>query len=64
MVHTYYDHVSVLKFIERNWELPPLTRRSRDRLPNPKALPDNPYVPVNGPAIGDLFEMFDFRKAK
>jgi len=64
VVHAYYDHVSVLKFIERNWGLPPLTRRSRDRLPNPKQMPDNPYVPVNGPAIGDLFEMFDFKKAK
>jgi len=27
--HTYGDHVSVLKFIERNWDLPPLTGRSR-----------------------------------
>jgi phospholipase C len=64
VVHAYYDHVSVLKFIERNWGLPPLTQRSRDRLPNPKANAANPYVPVNGPAIGDLFEMFDFKKAK
>ena len=62
--HAYYDHVSVLKFIERNWGLPPLSSRSRDRLPNPRAKADNPYVPVNGPAIGDLFEMFDFKHAK
>ncbi|HEY1721215.1 MAG TPA: alkaline phosphatase family protein [Magnetospirillaceae bacterium] len=61
VVHTYYDHVSILKFIERNWGLPALTRRSRDRLPNPKTAQGNPYVPVNGPAIGDLFEMFDFK---
>ncbi len=60
VVHTYYDHVSILKFIERNWGLPALTRRSRDRLPNPKTAPGNPYVPVNSPAIGDLFEMFTF----
>jgi phospholipase C len=58
--HTYSDHVSILKFIERNWGLPPLTNRSRDNLPNPIARRDNPYVPVNMPAIGDLFDMFHF----
>jgi phospholipase C len=58
--HTYADHVSILKFIERNWRLQPLTRRSRDNLPNPRAEHDNPYVPVNSPAIGDLFDLFDF----
>jgi len=60
VVHTYYDHVSILKFIERNWRLKPLTARSRDNLPNPVAHDDNPYVPRNSPAIGDLFDMFDF----
>jgi len=60
VVHTYFDHVSILKFIERNWRLKPLTDRSRDNLPNPKADKDNPYVPRNSPAIGDLFHMFDF----
>ena len=25
-----------------------------------RTLKDNPYVPVNSPAIGDLFDMFDF----
>ncbi len=60
VVHTYYDHVSILKFIERNWMLRPLSARSRDNLPNPIASRDNPYVPRNRPAIGDLFEMFDF----
>jgi phospholipase C len=60
VVHTYNDHVSILKFIERNWHLEPLTGRSRDNLPNPRAHKDNPYVPVNAPAIGDLFDMFDF----
>jgi phospholipase C len=60
VVHTYYDHASVLKFIERNWHLPPLTDRSRDRLPNPVSAASNPYVPLNMPAIGDLFEMFTF----
>jgi phospholipase C len=60
VVHTYYDHVSVVKFIERNWLLAPLTNRSRDNLPNPRSDDDNPYVPTNMPAIGDLFDMFDF----
>jgi phospholipase C len=58
--HTYTDHVSILKFIERNWELQPLTGRSRDNLPNPVADDDNPYVPQNSPAIGDLFDFFHF----
>jgi phospholipase C len=58
--HTYTDHVSILKFIERNWQLKPLTDRSRDNLPNPRSDDDNPYVPENKPAIGDLFDLFDF----
>jgi phospholipase C len=58
--HTYADHVSVLKFIERNWNLQPLTNRSRDNFPNPKSDWDNPYVPKNSPAIGDLFDLFNF----
>ncbi|MGA2099129.1 MAG: alkaline phosphatase family protein [Candidatus Acidiferrum sp.] len=58
--HEYADHVSILKFIERNWNLPPVTRRSRDNFPNPITRWDNPYVPVNSPAIGDLFDFFDF----
>jgi phospholipase C len=60
VVHSYADHVSILKFIERNWQVAPLTGRSRDNLPNPRASADNPYVPVNSPAIGDLFDMFSF----
>ena len=60
VVHSYTDHASILKFIERNWGLLPLTGRSRDNLPNPRTLKSNPYVPVNCPAIGDLFDMFDF----
>jgi len=59
VVHSYTDHVSILKFIERNWRLQPLTARSRDNLPNPRMSHHNPYVPVNGPAIGDLFDMFE-----
>ncbi|MEA2829447.1 MAG: hypothetical protein QOF22_195, partial [Bradyrhizobium sp.] len=61
VVHTYYDHVSITKFIERNWGLKPLSSRSRDNLPNPIAdEDDNRYVPRNMPAIGDLMEMFHF----
>ncbi len=59
VVHTYYDHVSILKFIEKNWGLSPITSRSRDNLPNPVASDDNPYVPQNSPAIGDLTDMFN-----
>jgi phospholipase C len=58
--HTYTDHVSILKFIERNWRLKPLTERSRDNFPNPRVDDDNPYVPLNSPALGDLFDVFRF----
>ena len=61
--HTYTDHASILKFIERNWRLKPLTHRSRDNLPNPiTPHGGNPYVPVNMPAIGYLFDMFHFER--
>jgi phospholipase C len=60
VTHTYADHVSLLKFIERNWKLRPLTDRSRDNLPNPKMREDQAYVPANMPALSDLFDMFDF----
>ena len=58
--HTYSDHVSILKFIERNWNLPAITNRSRDNFPNPKSERDNPYVPINSPAIGDLLDLLGF----
>jgi acid phosphatase len=58
--HAYSDHGSILKFIEKNWRLPPLSSRSRDNLPNPIARRDNPYVPTNGPAISDMTTLFDF----
>jgi phospholipase C len=60
VVHEYDDHASIVKFIERNWNLQPITNRSRDNLPNPHQLRTNPYVPVNAPAIGDLFGTFRF----
>jgi len=55
--HSYTDHVSILKFIEANWKLPPLTSYSEDNLPNPAP---GVYVPSNRPAIGDLMTLFDF----
>jgi phospholipase C len=59
--HTYTDHVSTLKFIEANWGLTPITKRSRDNLPNPLT-GSSPYIPVNSPAIGDLMDLFVFPK--
>jgi phospholipase C len=58
--HTYADHVSILKFIERNWSLGTITTRSRDNFPNPISTQGNPYVPTNSPAISDLFDLFQF----
>jgi hypothetical protein len=47
--------------IERNWYIEPLTERSRDNLPDPEYDSKvSKYAPVNGPAIGDLFDLFDF----
>ncbi len=60
VAHNYSDHVSVLKFIERNWTLNPVTNRSRDNFPNPIVSSANVYVPNNSPAISDLFELFNF----
>jgi phospholipase C len=59
--HEYADHVSILKFIERNWRIGKVSGRSRDNFPNPITF-FNPYVPVNGPAISDLFDLFDFQQ--
>jgi phospholipase C len=59
MSHEYSDHASIVKFIERNWKLPKLSNRSRDNLPNPETSDENPYVPQNRPAIGDLWGNFD-----
>ncbi len=58
--HEYTDHASIIKFIERNWDLAKISNRSRDNLPNPMTSVDNPYVPKNRPALGDLFASFDF----
>ncbi len=61
--HVYNEHSSFVKFVERNWMLhTTLSTRSRDNLPNPRMGDDddNQYVPRNMPAIGDLFDLFDF----
>ena len=60
IAHNYSDHASIVKFIERNWSLPTISNRSRDNYPNPKVHEDDPYVPVNSPAISELFELFSF----
>jgi phospholipase C len=58
--HEYGDHVSIDKFIERNWSIGPISNRSRDNLPNPKGNLEDIWVPTNRPAIDDLFAMFNF----
>jgi phospholipase C len=62
VTHDYADHVSIDKFIERNWNTGTISYRSRDNFPNPITRKGNPYVPINGPAITDLFGAFDFKK--
>ena len=61
--HSYADHVSIIKFIERNWNLPTITATSRDNFPNP-VVGSNPYVPNNSPALDDLFDAFNFGGVK
>jgi phospholipase C len=62
--HTYSEHSSFVKFVERNWMLDTkLSDRSRDNLSNP-VQDGHSYVPRNMPAIGDLFDLFDFGKSK
>lgn len=58
--HIYAEHSSFVKFVERNWMLDTtLSFRSRDNLANPDQDRDS-YIPRNMPAIGDLFDLFDF----
>jgi phospholipase C len=58
--HVYNEHSSFVKFVERNWMLDTtLSDRSRDNLSNP-IQGEHSYVPRNMPAIGDLFDLFDF----
>jgi phospholipase C len=60
VVHSYGDHASFIKFVNKNWGLPPITSFTRDNLPNPVQTGANPYVPTNGPAIDDLTTYFNF----
>jgi phospholipase C len=62
--HVYADHVSFLKFIERNWHVPAVSPSGRDNLPNPVSFERNPYVPVNSPAIGDMMDLFNFNDGR
>src|SRR5215467_13994086 len=59
--HNYADHVSILKFIEHNWQLPTISGRSRDNRRNPtyNTAVSN-YAPTNSPALSDLFDLFNF----
>jgi phospholipase C len=59
--HSYADHVSIIKFIERNWGLGTIGPHTRDNFPNP-VVGSNPYVPTNSPALDDLFDAFNFGK--
>jgi hypothetical protein len=43
--------------------VPKLSARSRDNLPNP-VQPAGTYVPVNGPAVGDLRNLFNFARLR
>ena len=68
--HVYNEHSSFVKFIERNWMLnTTLSSRSRDNLPNPEqdngeSADGHSYIPRNMPAIGDLFDLFQFKDKK
>ena len=42
VAHQYSDHASIVKFIERNWNLPHVSNRARDNLPNPVLLRPTP----------------------
>lgn len=50
-------------FVERNWNVSPVSGRSRDNLPNPQMAQANPYVPEISTAISDLFELLSFNQS-
>lgn len=59
--HIYHNHASLLKFIQRNWKLAPLSGRSRDNHPIPVTTSADLYKPINRtPSIGDLMTLFAF----
>ena len=43
--HSYTDHASILKFIEANWRLAPVSPNGRDALPTPLRLTIVPMFP-------------------
>jgi hypothetical protein len=45
---------------ERNRHLNTVTDRTHDNFPNPVTGPNNPYAPINTPALTDLFDLFQF----
>ena len=58
--HNYADHVSILKFIEANWAIPPSPAAAATTSPTRLPRADSPYVPTNSPAIDDLMSLFNF----
>jgi phospholipase C len=58
--HPGRGRAPLLKFIERNWGLTPLSAASRDNLLSPVMSEADPYVPQNRPAIRDLMGLFQF----
>jgi phospholipase C len=62
--HSYADHVSIIKFIERNWGVGTIGPNTRDNFPNPTTSASDPYVPTNSPALDDLFDAFNFGAVK
>ena len=52
----------MLKFIEANWDLQPDLQPQPRQPAQPDRFAGNPYVPINGPAIGDLMNLFDFNR--
>ncbi len=62
--HSYADHVSLLKFIERNWHLRPADATAAATIcPIRRCGPIASLCPANMPALDDLFDMFDFDHA-
>ena len=59
-MHSYGDHASFLKFVEKNWGLPTIRGAAattcRTRWPPPTIR----MCPTNSPAIDDLTGYFNF----
>ena len=59
--HDYTDHVSIAEVHRTQLELQSADPSQPRQLPQSEIQQwGNPYVPVNSPAIGDLFDLFDF----